>query len=204
MVNLGNQGAQSFRPVRADIVATDTNDGMVHLQAQYRIHEGSGGGSLLMKPTTLLTIAPWRARRARAGAAARAPRRRRHGFPQHLRSAERRASSSTRRGRCARSFSPTSTGATAAPASPSVWFNRPSNSSDVDAPRGVHRHDHQPEQLGEQRHRHRHDDGELRAHLPDLLRPRRTTAQSKSRLPGRARTTCATTTTSTARSRAAT
>ena len=45
MVNLGNQGAQSFRPVRADIVATDTNDGMVHLQAQYRIHEGSGGGS---------------------------------------------------------------------------------------------------------------------------------------------------------------
>jgi len=45
MVNLGNQGAQSFRPVRADIVATDASAGMVHLQAQYRIHEGSGGGS---------------------------------------------------------------------------------------------------------------------------------------------------------------
>jgi hypothetical protein len=45
MVNLGNQGAQSFRPVRADIVAEDATEGMVHLQAQYRIHEGSGGGS---------------------------------------------------------------------------------------------------------------------------------------------------------------
>lgn len=45
MVNLGNQGAQSFTPVRADIVATDSGNGMVHLQAQYRVHEGSGGGS---------------------------------------------------------------------------------------------------------------------------------------------------------------
>lgn len=45
MVNLGNQGAQAFTPVRADIVATDSSSGMVHLQAQYRVHEGSGGGS---------------------------------------------------------------------------------------------------------------------------------------------------------------
>ena len=45
LVNLGNQGAQAFTPVRADIVATDQTNGMVHLQAQYRVHEGSGGGS---------------------------------------------------------------------------------------------------------------------------------------------------------------
>jgi Tfp pilus assembly protein PilX len=45
MVNLGNQGAQAFTPIRADIVATDQANGMVHLQAQYRVHEGSGGGS---------------------------------------------------------------------------------------------------------------------------------------------------------------
>jgi Tfp pilus assembly protein PilX len=45
MLNLGNQGAQSFSAIRADVVATDTGDGMVHLQAQYRLHEGAGGGS---------------------------------------------------------------------------------------------------------------------------------------------------------------
>jgi Tfp pilus assembly protein PilX len=45
MMNIGNQGAQSFSACRADVVATDTDDGMVHLQAQYRIHEGAGGGS---------------------------------------------------------------------------------------------------------------------------------------------------------------
>lgn len=45
MINLGNQSAQSFSAVRADIVATDTGNGTVHLQAQYRLHEGGGGGS---------------------------------------------------------------------------------------------------------------------------------------------------------------
>jgi hypothetical protein len=45
MLNLGNQGAQSFSAIRADVVATDSGDGMVHLQAQYRLHEGAGGGS---------------------------------------------------------------------------------------------------------------------------------------------------------------
>ncbi len=45
MLNLGSQGAQKFVPIRADIVATDQANGMVHLQAQYRVHEGSGGGS---------------------------------------------------------------------------------------------------------------------------------------------------------------
>jgi len=45
MMNIGSQGAQSFSAVRADIVATDVADGMVHLQAQYRLHEGAGGGS---------------------------------------------------------------------------------------------------------------------------------------------------------------
>jgi hypothetical protein len=45
MLNIGNQGAQTFRPVRADVTALDVANGMVHLQAQYRVHEGSGGGS---------------------------------------------------------------------------------------------------------------------------------------------------------------
>ncbi|MGH9888613.1 MAG: hypothetical protein ACREBE_23980 [bacterium] len=45
MLNIGNQGAQSFSACRADVVATDTDEGMVHLQAQYRLHEGAGGGS---------------------------------------------------------------------------------------------------------------------------------------------------------------
>lgn len=44
MINLGNQSAQSFTAVRADIVATDAGNGTVHLQAQYRLHEGGGGG----------------------------------------------------------------------------------------------------------------------------------------------------------------
>ena len=45
LINLGNQSAQAFSAVRADIVATDTGNGTVHLQAQYRLHEGGGGGS---------------------------------------------------------------------------------------------------------------------------------------------------------------
>jgi Tfp pilus assembly protein PilX len=44
LLNIGNQGAQSFSAVRADIVATDASNGMVHLQAQYRVHTGAGGG----------------------------------------------------------------------------------------------------------------------------------------------------------------
>ena len=44
MLNLGSGNAQSFGAVRADIVATDAGNGMVHLQAQYRLHEGGGGG----------------------------------------------------------------------------------------------------------------------------------------------------------------
>jgi len=45
MLNVGNQGAQSFKPVRADITALDVGNGMVHLQSQFRVHEGSGGGA---------------------------------------------------------------------------------------------------------------------------------------------------------------
>jgi Tfp pilus assembly protein PilX len=45
LINLGNQSAQAFSAVRADIVATDAGNGTVHLQAQYRLHEGGGGGS---------------------------------------------------------------------------------------------------------------------------------------------------------------
>jgi hypothetical protein len=45
MLNIGNQGAQSFRPVRADVTALDVAQGMVHLQSQFRVQEGSGGGS---------------------------------------------------------------------------------------------------------------------------------------------------------------
>ena len=45
LINIGNQSAQSFSAVRADIVATDAGNGTVHLQAQYRLHEGGGGGS---------------------------------------------------------------------------------------------------------------------------------------------------------------
>ncbi len=45
LINMGNQSAQSFSAVRADIVATDAGNGTVHLQAQYRLHEGGGGGS---------------------------------------------------------------------------------------------------------------------------------------------------------------
>lgn len=45
MLNIGNQGSQTFRPVRADVTALDVANGMVHLQSQYRVHEGSGGGS---------------------------------------------------------------------------------------------------------------------------------------------------------------
>ncbi len=44
-LNIGSQAAQTFRPVRADVTALDVANGMVHLQAQYRVHEGSGGGS---------------------------------------------------------------------------------------------------------------------------------------------------------------
>ena len=45
LINLGSQSAQAFTAVRADIVATDSGNGTVHLQAQYRFHEGGGGGS---------------------------------------------------------------------------------------------------------------------------------------------------------------
>ena len=45
MLNIGNQGSQLFKPVRADITALDVGNGMVHLQSQFRIHEGSGGGA---------------------------------------------------------------------------------------------------------------------------------------------------------------
>ncbi len=44
MLNLGSGNAQSFAAVRADIVATNAGNGTVHLQAQYRLHEGGGGG----------------------------------------------------------------------------------------------------------------------------------------------------------------
>ncbi len=43
MLNLGSGNTQSFGAVRADVVATDGGNGMVHLQAQYRLHEGGGG-----------------------------------------------------------------------------------------------------------------------------------------------------------------
>jgi hypothetical protein len=43
-LNIGG-GGFSFRPVRADVTAMDVGNGMVHLQAQFRVHEGSGGGS---------------------------------------------------------------------------------------------------------------------------------------------------------------
>ena len=42
---IGDPASQQFRPVRADITALDVGNGMVHLQSQYRVHEGSGGGS---------------------------------------------------------------------------------------------------------------------------------------------------------------
>ena len=42
LANLGTVGAQSYKAVRADIVATDLANGMVHLQAQYRVHESGG------------------------------------------------------------------------------------------------------------------------------------------------------------------
>jgi type IV pilus assembly PilX-like protein len=45
MLNQGNQGSQQFRPVRADVTALDIANGMVHLQAQFSVLEGSGGGS---------------------------------------------------------------------------------------------------------------------------------------------------------------
>lgn len=37
-------GGYQFKAVRADIVATDAGNGTVHLQAQYRLYGGSGGG----------------------------------------------------------------------------------------------------------------------------------------------------------------
>jgi Tfp pilus assembly protein PilX len=45
LINMGTQNSQSFSAIRADIVATDAGNGTVHLQAQYRLHEGGGGGS---------------------------------------------------------------------------------------------------------------------------------------------------------------
>lgn len=40
-----NQGSSSpvFHPVRADVTAMDGSRGMVHLQAQFKVFEGSGG-----------------------------------------------------------------------------------------------------------------------------------------------------------------
>jgi hypothetical protein len=40
-----NTGTSSpiFHPVRADVTAMDSSRGMVHLQAQYKVYEGSGG-----------------------------------------------------------------------------------------------------------------------------------------------------------------
>lgn len=45
MANLQSHAVPNFFPIRADIVATDQANGMVHLQAQYKVYEGSGGGS---------------------------------------------------------------------------------------------------------------------------------------------------------------
>lgn len=42
---IGAGTGHGFSAVRADIVATDAGNGTVHLQAQYRLYEGSGGGS---------------------------------------------------------------------------------------------------------------------------------------------------------------
>jgi hypothetical protein len=41
---IGAGGGYDFRAVRVDIVATDSGNGTVHLQAQYRLYGGSGGG----------------------------------------------------------------------------------------------------------------------------------------------------------------
>lgn len=41
---IGAGAGHAFSAVRADIVATDADNGTVHLQAQYRLYEGSGGG----------------------------------------------------------------------------------------------------------------------------------------------------------------
>ena len=41
---IGAGAGHAFSAVRADIVATDTGNGTVHLQAQYRLYEGGGGG----------------------------------------------------------------------------------------------------------------------------------------------------------------
>jgi len=41
---IGASAGYDFRAVRADIVATDADNGTVHLQAQYRLYGGSGGG----------------------------------------------------------------------------------------------------------------------------------------------------------------
>ncbi len=41
---IGAGAGHAFSAVRADIVATDAGNGTVHLQAQYRLYEGSGGG----------------------------------------------------------------------------------------------------------------------------------------------------------------
>jgi Tfp pilus assembly protein PilX len=45
MLNQGSPASQQFRPVRADVTALDVANGMVHLQAQFSVLEGTGGGS---------------------------------------------------------------------------------------------------------------------------------------------------------------
>jgi PilX N-terminal len=41
LLNIGNPGTPIFRPVRADVTALDIANGMVHLQAQFKVYEGS-------------------------------------------------------------------------------------------------------------------------------------------------------------------
>lgn len=41
-IRIGSQPSQFFRPVRADVTALDIANGMVHLQAQYRVQEPGG------------------------------------------------------------------------------------------------------------------------------------------------------------------
>ena len=43
LLNIGNPGSPVFCPVRADMTALDVGNGMVHLQAQFKVYEGSGG-----------------------------------------------------------------------------------------------------------------------------------------------------------------
>ncbi|MFI5314881.1 MAG: PilX N-terminal domain-containing pilus assembly protein [Myxococcota bacterium] len=38
--NTGSSNSQNYRPAQADVTALDVANGMVHLQAQFRLHEG--------------------------------------------------------------------------------------------------------------------------------------------------------------------